>query len=224
MKSLGKFIILIIVIFSFSFSVYMIYETSKKAKTPPIPFAPPIPPYTHFVAGLGIIESASENIELGTPFAEIVEKIYIKSGDFVKKDAPLYKLDTRSLEATLAQNLKEKELKMKILENQKEQFSFYQRLKDKNAVSESDYEKSYYDLQIAIKDVEVSNAIINETKTNIIRSTIIAPMDGQILDLKIHLGENAQLNPFQTNYQLLFGNLENYHVRVYVDETDAWRV
>lgn len=224
MKFFKKYFIFIIAFLSLSFSIYMIYYSTKKAPTPAIPFPPPIPPYLYYVAGLGIIETASENIDIGTPFPEIVTEVYVKNGDFVQKDTPLYKLDTRSLEATLQQYIKEKQLKEKILEDKKVQYSFYENLKDKNAVSQSDLEKAYYELQIAKKDVEVSIAQINEVQVNIIRSTITAPMDGEVLDMNLHLGENAQLNPFQKNYQLLFGNLDTYHVRVYIDETDAWRV
>jgi multidrug resistance efflux pump len=176
------------------------------------------------VAGSGMIEAASENIDIGTPFPEIIEAVYVKNGDIVKKGASLYKLDTRSLEANLEEFIKQNELKIKILENKKIEFSFYENLKDQNAVSQSDYEQAYYDLQIAKKDVEVSLARINETLVNIKRSTIQAPIDGKILDINLHVGENAQLNPYKKNFQLLFGNLDSYHIRVYIDETDAWRV
>ena len=64
----------------------------------------------------------------------------------------------------------------------------------------------------------------NITKTYIERSTIKAPVDGVILDSYINIGENAQSNPFQKPYLLLFGNTETFHVSVFIDETDAWRV
>jgi len=222
-KYFGKYFLISLALFGFIFSIYMIIYSSKKPKMAPIAFQPPKPPYKHFVAGVGIIEAASDNIEIGTPFSEVVDKVYACSGDCVKKNDPLYKLNTQTLEAHLQQLIKLKEVREKILEDQKMQFSFYQRLKDKNAVSESEYQKQYYNLQIAKKELDETIATINITKTNIERSTIRAPIDGVILDTYINSGENAQANPFQKPYLLLFGS-EELSVKVFIDETDSWRV
>lgn len=224
MKAFGKYFLVILAFLGLVFSIYMIYYSSKKPNVADIIFEPPTPPFTHFVAGSALIEASSENIEIGTPFPELVDKIYIKAGDIVKKNDPFFKLNTQTLEAELEKNIQLKELKLKALEDQKIQFSFYQRLKDKTAVSESEYNDSYYKLQIAEKDYKQAEAQENITLTNIYRSIIRAPVDGQVLDLNLRVGENAQSNPFQKPYLLLFGSIDTFQVRVFIDETDAWRV
>ena len=48
-------------------------------------------------------------------------------------------------------------------------------------------------------------------------------MDGDILQLNIHVGEYAQGGPLAKPL-ILFGNVEGLHVRTDVDEHDAWKV
>lgn len=224
MKSFGKYLILVIALLGFVFSIFMIYQSSKRTKAASIPFQPPSPPYMHYVAGEGIVEASSNNISIGTPFQEIVEAVYVIEGDIVKKDAPLFKLNTQDLEAELAVNIKEKEVQEKYLDNALKQFSFYQNLKDKRAVSQSDYYQSCYNVQIAQKTLEQLIAKINLTKTYIDRSTIRAPFDGEVLDVAIHVGESAQINPYHATYLILFGKIDECQIRINIDETDIWRI
>jgi hypothetical protein len=53
--------------------------------------------------------------------------------------------------------------------------------------------------------------------------TVCAPVDGQILQLKIHLGEFAPTGVL-AQALILLGGVEPLNVRVNVDENDAWRV
>jgi HlyD family secretion protein len=48
-------------------------------------------------------------------------------------------------------------------------------------------------------------------------------VDGQVLQLNVHLGEFAPTGALQTPL-ILFGNVEPVYVRVNVDENEAWRV
>src|ERR1700731_5363603 len=57
--------------------------------------------FTSSIFGTGIVEARSENIAIGTPVSGIVTAIYVKWGDRVKAGAPLFKVDTRDLEAQL---------------------------------------------------------------------------------------------------------------------------
>ena len=56
-------------------------------------------PFTSSIFGPGIVEASSENIAIGTPVSGIVAAIYVKWDERVKAGAPLFKVDTRDLEA-----------------------------------------------------------------------------------------------------------------------------
>lgn len=83
--------------------VVSVIVSSQTPPTPDIPFAPPTPPYDHFIATVGVVESSSRNIFIGAPFGEIVEKVFVLSGDFVKEGDPLFELNTLLLRARLAE-------------------------------------------------------------------------------------------------------------------------
>src|SRR5258708_14580995 len=73
-------------------------------------------PFTSYIFGPGIVEASTENIAIGTPVSGIVTAVYVKWGDRVKSGTPLFKVDTRDLEAQLLPaNAKVKEVEAQLL-------------------------------------------------------------------------------------------------------------
>lgn len=212
------------------FAVFMIYWGSRKPPVTRIIFHPPTSPYRHFVAGEGVIEAINKNTFISVPFPELITDMYVDIGQVVKKDAPLFKLDTRTLEAQLKTALQDVATAQKSYEELAVHFSFYKRLKEKSAVSEQDYATALYDMQVAAQRVETAKAAANVIRTNIYRSTIRAPIEGEVLQVNIHVGEYANVNPINvdpllTQFPLImFGDTHFYHLRIDIDEEDAWRV
>jgi multidrug efflux pump subunit AcrA (membrane-fusion protein) len=79
------------------------------------------------------------------------------------------------------------------------------------------------DLDVARAEVAAAEAQVMATQTDLDRLTIRALVQGQVLQVNIRLGEFAQAGMLQTPLMLL-GNVDHLHVRVDVDENDAWRV
>lgn len=205
--------------------IAVIVWTQRQLPVSPILFPPATPPYTHWIAAAGSIEASSENISVGSPFSEIVTKIYVKEGDWVKKGDLLFELDPRFFEAqelTAAADLRAALIEM---DNQKTQFSFYKRVKDRRAISEQDYDTARYALLTAKEQVKVAQSKLREIQTNLARSKIHAPVDGQILQVNVHVGEIAPVVPFvsQQATLILLGTVQPLQVRVNIDEEEAWR-
>lgn len=78
------------------------------------------------------------------------------------------------------------------------------------------------DVNIAKAEVASAQAQLKAVETQITRLTIRAPMDGEILQVNIRPGEFAPMGSLATPL-ILLGNLTRFHVRVDVDENDAWR-
>ena len=68
-----------------------------------------------------------------------------------------------------------------------------------------------------------AQANLEAAKTDLERLTVRAPVDGQVMQLKVHLGEFAPTGVLAQPL-ILFGSVEPMNVRVDVDENDAWRV
>ena len=78
------------------------------------------------------------------------------------------------------------------------------------------------DIEVARADVAKAEAEVRASRVEIERLTVRAPMAGEILQINIRPGEFAQSGvPAQP--LLLLGNLDKLHVRVDIDENDAWR-
>jgi HlyD family secretion protein len=197
--------------------------SARKPVTPPIPFAPPIPPYTHFIVGSATVEAASENISIGTSIAEVATDVYVVAGDVVAKGTPLFKLDTRTFEAQLSQAEADRARAIVEYENQKTQLDLYDRLTDKRAVSENEYNQVFFATEAAKVAILQAEARIDTARTYIERSTLRAPMDGKVLQVAIRVGEIANLNPFSEIALMTFGPVCPTNVRVDIDEDDAWR-
>jgi len=79
------------------------------------------------------------------------------------------------------------------------------------------------DIEIAQAEVASAEAQVKAIETDIDRLTVRAPVDGQVLQVKVRPGEYAQAGPLATPLMLL-GDISKLHVRVDIDENDAWRI
>lgn len=230
---LRKFFLPLLALAGAVFGLMMVFWSQKTVPVPPILFPPATSPYAHSIAAAGIIEASSQNISIGTPFNEIIAKIFVVEGDVVKTGDPLFQLDLRNFEAQLASAEADLKLALTELENQKTQYSFYLRLKDNRAVSEQNYQQTHFSMLQAEENARVAQANVDLIKTNIERSIIKAPIEGEILQVNIHVGEIAPVIPFispQSTWLtaangtlILMGCVNPLQVRVDIDEDDAWR-
>jgi HlyD family secretion protein len=228
---LRKYLLPGIAILGALIALLVVFWSQKKEPVAPIPFPPSKSPYEHAIYGAGIIEASTENIAIGTPFLELVMEIYCVEGDMVKAGDPLLKLDTRFLEAERETAVRQLQAAIVEYENQKTQFSFYERLTDKRAVSQQVYESTYYAMKEAEEQVKVAQAQLHQFEVDIERSTVRAPVDGEILQVNAHIGEiyaNVSYNVTQpyVNLQtalILMGTVSPLQMRIDIDEEDSWR-
>jgi HlyD family secretion protein len=83
------------------FGVNHIRARQRELPQTPPPIAPATSPYQNRVAGAGIVESATENIAIGTQLPGIVDKVLVKVGQRVRFNDPLFELDTRQIRAEI---------------------------------------------------------------------------------------------------------------------------
>ncbi len=78
------------------------------------------------------------------------------------------------------------------------------------------------DLDVARAELATAEAQVRATETEIGRYTVRAPVDGTVLQVNIRAGEFAQAGALATPL-VLFGATARLHVRVDIDENEAWR-
>src|SRR5205085_899089 len=83
-------------------AIYTVHASMRAQPSAPPVADPSRSPYQMPVAGAGIVEASTENIAVGTMVPGVVDEIFVKIGDEVKKGARLFRLDDRDLRAELA--------------------------------------------------------------------------------------------------------------------------
>lgn len=78
------------------------------------------------------------------------------------------------------------------------------------------------DLELADIEVRVEEGRVREIETELDRLTIRAPIDGQILERNVRIGQFAESRNV-AEALIVMGNVDVLHVRVDIDETESWR-
>lgn len=183
----------------------------------------PQPPYRAFIAGAGITEANTENIAIGTQIAGIISKIYVQIGSHVKAGAPLFTIDDRAQRALIATDAAAVNATCAQMEQAKYELKLGNELIAKRVISDEDLETRRHAADTAEAQYLQAQANLEAAKTDLERLTVRAPVDGQVMQLKVRLEEYAPTGVL-VQPLILFGSVEPMNVRVDVDEHDAWRV
>ncbi|PYT14310.1 MAG: secretion protein HlyD [Acidobacteria bacterium] len=207
----------------------------RQSTDPPAP--PPVSDFPNTVAAVGLVEASTENISIGTPLSGVVAKVFVTAGQMVRAGDPLFELDMRHLRADLKVNQQalavaraRVEVAQAHVDDLKRQLEFAERIEDKRAISaeEVSHRRSVVETASAELDesraqVDAAESQVGAVKTEIDRSTVRAPIDAEVLQVKLRAGEFATAAPTATP-MILLGRSKPLHVRVDVDEHEAWRV
>ena len=79
------------------------------------------------------------------------------------------------------------------------------------------------DIAVMKAQVAAAEAQVGATQTDIDRLTARSPIAGEVLQVKVRVGEFAPTGVVATPLMMV-GTLDRLHVRVDVDENDAWRI
>src|SRR5450755_2826105 len=183
----------------------------------------PTSPYQTFVAGAGMVEANTENIAIGTQIAGIVSQIYVQIGSQVKTGDPLFTIDDRAQRALIATDTAAVAAAKAQMEQAKYELKLGEDLVQKKVISLEDLQTRQNTALTAEAQLVQAQANLDAARIDLDRLTVRAPLDGQVLQLKIHLGEFAPTGVLAQPL-ILFGGTMPMNVRVDVDENDAWRV
>ncbi len=184
---------------------------------------PPEPPYEKFVAGAGLAEANTENIAIGTHVPGVVSRVYVQIGSPVKRGDPLFTIDDRAALAKLAVEESSIGVAQSQLASAQYEFKIGTGLVAKKVISSEDADLRRYAAETAAAQLRLAQAEANATRVEVERLTVHSPIDGQVLQMKLHPGEFAPAGVQQQPLMLL-GGVRPMNVRVNVDENDAWRV
>ena len=231
-----KYTLPILAAAGFLFAAYTVINSNKPIPVAPAVAEPASAPFKSFIAGSGIVEAKSQNIAIGTPLSGIVNTVAVKVGDKVKAGAPLFYLDDRDTRAELAVKLADiakaragvNEANAS-LKDARSLSDLADAVTDRRAISSEELLKRHNALLISAAKLDSAKALVEQaeaalttTQTTLARLVVQAPVDGEVLQVNIRPGEFAQAGALTTPLMVL-GNMDQLHVRVDIDENDAWR-
>jgi HlyD family secretion protein len=218
-------------------ATFSIVRTAPHREQTEPPAAPPVSRFADRVAAVGLVEANTENISIATPLSGVVTRIFAAVGERVRRGEPLFTLDTRHLDAEL--DLRRHAVDVaharaavaaSRLEDLQRQLAFVEQLEDSRAVSaeeaarrRSAVETAAAELAQARSEIAAAQSQVRAVQTEIERSTVRAPLDAEVLQVRVRVGEFAPAAA-TARPLILLGRLKPLHVRVDVDEHEAWRV
>lgn len=190
------------------------------------------------VSGSGIVEPASEVIDIGSALSGLVTDVRVAPGDRVEKGQVLFLVDDRAARAALAEaNAAIREARATIAEAQtardtaRQQLALYESLSDPAAVSRSEVIRAEGEARAASSRLELARARLNaaqaragSAQTELNRLTVRAPIAGEILAVNIRPGEFVATQGGNGQPFIQMGETNPLHVRVDIDENEAVRV
>jgi HlyD family secretion protein len=191
------------------------------------------------VAGAGIVEPASEVIDIGSALSGLVTDVRVRPGDRVAKGDVLFTVDARAARAQLAQaNAAITESRASIAEavaaqkTAREQLDLYRSLTDPAAVSRSEVIRAEGEeaaatsrLKLARARLEASQAAAETSRTEVERLNVRAPIGGEILAVNIRPGEFVTTQGGGSSQAFIqMGETNPLHVRVDIDENEVARI
>jgi multidrug efflux pump subunit AcrA (membrane-fusion protein) len=232
-----RFILPLIGVLAALWAAYSVVRTQpRRAPTDP-PAPPAMSDFKETVAAVGLIEASTENIWIGTPLAGVVQKVFVTAGQSVKSGEPLFGLDTRQLRAEIdvrrhavvVARARAHVVESRIADSQR-QLDFAEQVKDKRAISaeeltrrRSAVETATAELDEVRSEISAAEAQVRSVQVDLERSTVRAPLAAEVLQVKVRVGEFAPAAA-TANPLILLGRSKPLHVRVDVDEHEAWRV
>jgi multidrug efflux pump subunit AcrA (membrane-fusion protein) len=232
-----RFILPTIGILAAVWAAYSVVRTQpRRAPTDP-PAPPAMSDFKETVAASGLIEASTENIWVGTPLAGVVTRVFVTAGQHVGGGDPLFELDTRQLRAELAvrqqavlvARARARVVEARIADLQR-QLDFAEQVKDRRAISaeeltrrRSAVETASAELEEVRSEIPAAESQVQSVHVDLERSIVRAALAADVLQVKVRVGEfapaAATVSPL-----ILLGRSKPLHVRVDVDEHEAWRV
>jgi len=234
---MNRLLLPMLAIAGIAYATIAVMRTHPHRETSDPPAAPPTSPFQETVAGVGLIEASTENISIGAHLPGVVARVFVNVGQQVKASDPLFQLDDRHLiadlevrKAALAASEAKVQTAATSLADARDQFDRAKSLSTTKVISPDEFARRDFAVQTAEArlnearaEVTAASAAVRMTETELDRSTVRAPIDADVLQIKIRAGEYAPagLTPIPL---LVLGNIRPLHLRVDVDEHEAWRI
>lgn len=227
---IGRLIIPVLALAGIGYTVFAVVHNQRDgiAERPvtQVRSALPAVPFASYVAGVGIIEANTTEIPIGSPVSGVVAKVFVQSGEELEAGDPLFALDGRTQQEAVEIARAEVALAESRLASVDYELKLATNLREAKTIGRDEVERRKLAKAISVAELNRARAVLQAAETERERLTVRAPMRGQVLQLGVHAGQYALEGQAPGHKQplVVFGSVKPLHLRVAVDEAEAWRL
>jgi HlyD family secretion protein len=217
------------------FAISAVIRPERTRADPPA--TPPTAAYASTVAGIGTIEPQSEVIAVATEVPGVIRSVLVQPGDRVTQGQPLFRLDARAAEASVATAVADaasaeaaaRQAEV-ALADERQRLSLFEAVDDARALSGDELERRRFAVRRAEAttaqaraSAAAARAQVQARRVDLERLTVAAPIAGRIFRVDVRPGEYAPTGP-ASQPLIALGDDTRLHVRAEFDEADAGRL
>lgn len=171
------------------------------------------------VTATGTIEPVTE-VEVGTQVSGIIDKIYVDYNSVVTKGQLIAEMDRVTLQSELASQHAAYNGAKAEYEYQEKNYVRNKGLHEKQLISDTDYEQSVYNYEMAKSNYESSQAALAKAERNLSYATITSPIDGVVISRDVEAGQTVASGFETPTLFTIAADLTQMQVVADVDEAD----
>ncbi len=175
------------------------------------------------VASTGTLDAVT-TVQVGTQVSGIISNIYVDFNDRVRAGQIIARIDTTLLWSTVRDaesNLERNQAQLKQAQRELERL---QPLFDQQFVTEVDFVRAQYDLDIARAATQSAEISLDRARQNLSYATIIAPISGTVIERNVDVGQTVAASFSAPQLFLIADDLSRMEILASVDESDIGKI
>ncbi len=178
-------------------------------------------PYKNFIAATGVVEPYSKNIYVGSMTSGIVKKVYVQSGENIKKGELLFEIDDAQKRVqipVLQAQITHSQARLKSAKHQLDLLEDMKKLSSSMVTNEK-YTKIVDSYNEAKTFYQLSKTQLKALKSELAFYKIYSPIDGKVLQSNI-----TPSSIFDANRKALIIGSNKLNVKVSINEFDSTKL
>lgn len=175
------------------------------------------------ITATGTIEPV-KTVDVGTQVSGIVKRLYVDYNSVVKKGQIIAELDRTNLQSDLSTAQARLRSEQIELDYQKKNYARFAELKQKDLVSQSEYDVALENYRKAQENVRMAQQEVARAKTNLGYATVYSPIDGVVISKSVEEGQTVASSFSTPSICRIAKDLTDMQCIAKVDEADIGEV
>lgn len=160
------------------------------------------------------------NVQVGSQISGQIKKLYVDFNSKVKAGEVVAEIDPATYQTRLLQNEADLASSKASLQLAEVNAKRARELFKEKLISESEYDTAMVNLTQAKAQVQTREAQVNSTKVDLERCTIVAPIDGIVIDRKVDVGQTVAASMNAPVLFMIANDLAKMQINASVAEAD----